>query len=141
MFRYPNKTIWTNPNTIYDLRSSSFLVIFTPWHLKWSQVRGLQVQLHAEVRAEGNRRNVPAREVHRGRGRFPDQVRVPGPVQRVLRQVDREQPVYVVRGSVAVLQQSPKDGQEAEVHQYSGAVRKNGRKQKIHRLRTSNFIL
>lgn len=103
-----------------------------------SQVRGLRVQRHAEVRAEGDRRHVPAREVRGGRGRLPDQVRVPRPLQRVLRQVRREQPVHVVRGSVAVPQQSPEDGQEAEVRQHSRAVRENGREQKIHRLRTSS---
>lgn len=69
----------------------------------------------AQVAAKIDRRDVPAGELHRGRGRFPDENPFPRAVQRVLRQVDQEQLVHVVRCEVAVLRQPSEGQQEAAV--------------------------
>jgi len=99
-------------------------------------VRGLPVRRHAQVGASGHRRPMPAGQLHRGRGRFPDGPRVPPAVRHVLRQVDQEQPVHLVRRPRAVLRQPPKVQQAAAVHQVQRAVRQHGREQEIHFQRT-----
>jgi len=96
------------------------------------------MQRHAQVGAPGHRRTVPAGQLHRGRGGFPDGQSVPPAVQHVLRQVDQEQSVHVVRRPVAVLRQPPEVQQTTVVHKFQGTVRQNGREQEIHPQRTGN---
>lgn len=103
-------------------------------------VLGIPMRRHAQVGTSGHRRTVPAGQLHRGRGGFPDEQSVPPAVQHVLRQVDREQPVHVVRRPVAVLRQPPEVQQATVVYQVQGTVRQNGREQEIHHQRTGNRI-
>lgn len=92
------------------------------------------MQHDAQVRAEGDRRNVSVQGLHRGRCRVPDPRRFHRSIPRVLRQVDQEQRLHVVRGAIAVLRQPSEDGQKtAAVRPEPGAVRQHGRGQKIHR--------
>lgn len=82
---------------------------------------------------------MPAKQLHRGRGRFPHQVHVFRAVQNMLRQVDQEQPVLVVRRQDAVLRQPSENQKEAAVLQVQRALRQHGREQKVYRRRTSEF--
>lgn len=103
------------------------------------RVRRLRVRRHAQVGADGDRRNVPVRQQHRGGRGLQDEIRPPGLVQDVLRHCRQEQPLLVVRHKDPVLRPTPVHEETAVFRRHPTAVRQHQREQIVHRRTTSEY--